>query len=67
MLACIYAGPLIGIWMLAEASQAAEPVSITYYFLPCVRDVASSMQHLKEVCIKYGVTLPLKRNTSLAG
>ena len=33
MLACIYAGLLIGIWLLADASLVAEPVSIVYHFL----------------------------------
>ena len=41
MLACIYPGPLIGICLLADASRAAEPPIIVYFFL-CVRAVASS-------------------------
>ena len=30
MLVCIYAGPLIGNCLLADVSQAAEPVSIIF-------------------------------------
>ena len=59
MLACIYAGPLIGIWLLADASWAAEPVGIVYFLL-CVRAVASSStvfywyrreKHITRVCL----------------
>ena len=41
MLACIYAGPLIGIRLLADASRAAKSVCIVYFF-QCIRAVASS-------------------------
>ena len=30
MLACIYAGPLIGTYLLADVSRTAEPVSIIF-------------------------------------
>ena len=47
MLAYIYAGPLIGNFnLLADASQAAESVSIVYYFLLSIRAVASSVTSL---------------------
>ena len=45
MLACIYAGPLIGICLLADVSLATELVSIVYFLL-CVRVVASSKSFL---------------------
>ena len=48
MLACIYAGPLIGIWQLADASRAAKSVSIVY-FLQCIRAVASSRNNIETV------------------
>ena len=41
MLACIYAGPHIGICLLTDVSWAAKPVSLVYFLL-CVRVVASS-------------------------
>ena len=48
MLACLYAGPLIGICWLADVSRTAEAVSVVYFLL-CVKAVASSLDCRCEV------------------